>query len=147
MGLVRFAFPLMLALSILGCVRHPSAVAPGSVAPVALADTSWILVSGPVSMAPGDRVVFRFTGDGRVGISGLCNQIGGRYLHRDGHVEFQDMISTMVACTDDRKMRLESEVGRSMSGALPVEAGSGQDRVAALRIGVAPGQSWIFERE
>jgi heat shock protein HslJ len=80
----------------------------------ALANTRWRLVSfgepgAETPVVAGSTVTLEFEADGRVGGSGGCNSYGGQYQVQDGAVSFGELVSTLMACTDERLMQQEQQ--------------------------------------
>lgn len=54
--------------------------------------------------------------DDRIGVSGTCNRMGGRYAIDGGTLRIETLTSTMMACADERVMALDREVGKRLEG-------------------------------
>jgi len=63
--------------------------------------------------------------DGRLGVGNLCNRMGGGYALEGDRLRVQPLVSTQMACADERLMALEREAGRRLQGefALALEPG------------------------
>ncbi len=117
-------FPLMLIALLAASALLLSACGTGSGSgslTASLAGTSWKLVSyGPVS-SPVNAVAdvetsLVFGTDGTVGGSLGCNSFGGKYEEKDGSVTFSEIISTMMACTDESRMAQEQAAFQVLNG-------------------------------
>ncbi len=117
-------FPLMLIALLTAGALLLSACGTGSGSgslAASLAGTSWKLVSyGPVS-SPVNAVTdvetsLVFGTDGTVGGSLGCNSFGGKYEEKDGSVTFSEIISTMMACTDESRMAQEQAAFKVLNG-------------------------------
>lgn len=109
----------------------------------ALAAYTWQVKSGPISLSDTDRVVLTFRNDGTFSVAGLCNQMGGGYTDVSGKITFSNVTSTMMACHDERKMRLEAEVG----GALQKSASAMMSRSEPpqLHLNFDQGSHWTLQ--
>lgn len=67
----------------------------------------------------------------RIGVSGTCNRMGGRYVLDGTTLRIEPMTSTAMACVDSRLMALDREVSRRLEGSTRLD----------LRAGDAPGLS------
>lgn len=77
--------------------------------------------AGQISLPsqPAQRPVLRFWPDdqsqGRLSVTGLCNTMNGAYRIDGGkRLRTGPFMSTNMACTDDKRMRLEREVGQQL---------------------------------
>ena len=78
-----------------------------------LAGTAWTLVSfGPAGaeepVVPGSEVTLTFDAAGQAGGSGGCNSYGGSYQTDGDNITFGEIVSTLMACTDDALNEQES---------------------------------------
>jgi len=63
--------------------------------------TSWSLTSiGGAAPVDGSNVGMSFK-DGTVGGSGGCNQYGGKYQTSGEKIQFEEIVSTLMACADN----------------------------------------------
>jgi heat shock protein HslJ len=79
-----------------------------------LANTRWRLVSfgepgAETPVVAGSTVTLEFGADGQVGGSAGCNSYGGKYQVHDGTVSFGELVSTLMACVDERVMQQEQQ--------------------------------------
>jgi len=79
-----------------------------------LANTRWRLVSfgepgDETPVVAGSTVTLEFEANGQVGGSGGCNSYGGKYQVQDGTISFGEIVSTLMACTDERVMQQEQQ--------------------------------------
>jgi heat shock protein HslJ len=65
-----------------------------------------LLAGSEWGFADGGDVFIQFN-DGRVSGSGGCNRFSGSYEQDDGKLRLSQMISTQMACTDDKVMQAE----------------------------------------
>lgn len=86
-----------------------------------LTGTSWTLVSlGPVkSQIPAVADVqtsLAFGADGQVSGTFGCNSFGGKYEIKDGKIVFSEIISTLMACTNEDVMKQEQAGLKILNG-------------------------------
>lgn len=79
-----------------------------------LANTRWRLVSfgepgAETPVVEGSTVTLEFGAGGQVGGSGGCNSYGGQYQVQDSAVSFSEIVSTLMACADERVMQQEQQ--------------------------------------
>ena len=78
-----------------------------------LANTKWFLesISSRPRLTPGKDVFVQFDPQkGSAGGNSGCNSFGGSYSTRGKTISITDVISTMRACIEDRKMDVEREL-------------------------------------
>ena len=105
-ALAGASFAVLLA----ACGGDPAGT-PGRVShPVALAGTSWRLVSLQGRVPPGGDLTIRFGADGRVGGTGGCNSFGGAFGYEaaTGLLEIGDLASTKRACAEPARNQAEA---------------------------------------
>ena len=105
---------------------------------------TWFLKEGPASLRKEDKVSLQFTPDGLVGVSGLCNRMGGSFSLSGTTLVITDVVSTMMACTDARKMRLEGEVGQVISGSHSVSMDTDTETAPEMKMKMKDGKTWLF---
>ncbi len=124
-------------------------------APVAnaasLKGTNWTLVSlGPVkdqvSAVADVHTSLTFGADGQVSGNFGCNSFGGKYEIKDGKIVFSEIISTLMACTNEDVMKQEQAGLKILNGedtyklegsTLVIYAASGEN---ALTLSSVPGK-------
>ena len=79
---------------------------------------------------------------GRLAVSNTCNRMGGSYALAAGTLTVGRMASTMMACTDDKLMALDGEVGKRLEGALSLALAAGD--APSLTLGNAVGDTLVF---
>ena len=83
-------------------------VACGGTGGDSLNGTTWELYSlGQYAPLPGSQITLRFE-NGQVSGNAGCNSYGGAYQVNGNQVKFEQVISTMMACTDQSMMDQES---------------------------------------
>ncbi|WP_242112810.1 META and DUF4377 domain-containing protein [Luteimonas aquatica] len=83
--------------------------------------------------------------EGRLSVSGGCNSIGGGYTEKSGTLEVGRLVSTMMACSDQRLMQLDSEISKRLEGTLRAEIGG--DDTPQLTLVTAGGDKLVFAGE
>ncbi len=68
----------------------------------------------------------------RFTLSNTCNRLGGSYTLENGRITFSQMISTMMACPDDRMTRLDHEISSRLTGTSSIALGSGAEPLLTL---------------
>jgi heat shock protein HslJ len=91
-----------------------------------LAGTRWLLESygptdAPTSVIEGSKVTLMFEEAGQVGGSGGCNAYGGRYQVDKSAIRFKDIVSTLMACADERVTHQEGLYLRALESATGFE--------------------------
>jgi len=146
---------VVLALFLAGCAGNapaapqgPAATQPVAPAGTDLADTKWKLVDmgGPAATMPalGDANVTLEFADGRVGGNSGCNTYGGGYELANGQIKFGEMLSTMMACDEDR-MLVESSYLAALQSAARIELA--QDVLTIYFGDPAAGARLVFNRQ
>lgn len=119
---------LLLPLSMAACTAPaPTDTSPGPPAGTdALAQVGRWKLQGAVDgqgrpiadVLPGGRAVHTLAfADGRLGIEGGCNHIGGRYrIDARGRLVVSEMQSTLMACEDEALMRADGAVSALLEG-------------------------------
>ena len=80
-----------------------------------LVNTYWRLVSygetgSETQVAEGTDVTLQFEDDGQAGGSGGCNTFGAQYeIKAGGGISITDVVSTLMACTNENLMDQESQ--------------------------------------
>ena len=83
-------------------------VACGGTGGDSLNGTTWELYSlGQYAPLPGSQITLRFE-NGQVSGNAGCNSYGGTYQINGNQIKFEQVISTMMACTDQSMMDQES---------------------------------------
>jgi heat shock protein HslJ len=124
---------------------------PGPVSPIVtpeppdagdpLANTQWRLVSfgepgAEMPVIEGSAVTLEFGADGRVGGSGGCNSYGGVYQVQGDSLSFGEIVSTLMACADERVTQQEGQYLQALQSAGQFELAD--DRLA-IRYGDGSG--------
>ncbi len=96
--------------------------APSPRTPDALAGTHWQLVSfglqgTPTPALPAAQVTLEFEAGGQAGGSGGCNSYGGSYQVQGNTLTFSQIISTLMACTDNQVNRQEQRYLKALQTA------------------------------
>ena len=111
-ALARAALALASFAVLLAACGGDPAGTPGRVShPVALAGTSWRLVSlGDRVPPPGNDLTIRFGADGRLSGTGGCNSFGGAFGYEaaTGLLEIGDLASTKRACAEPARNQAEA---------------------------------------
>ncbi len=102
---------------------EPAGDEPG---PTALVDTFWELESfeeqGEVTPAlEGAPVTLEFGEEGLAGGSAGCNSFGGQVAVGEGTISFSEVVSTLMACTDEGVMEQETRFLQALEGAAEYE--------------------------
>lgn len=84
--------------------------------------------------------------DEHVGISGLCNQLGGNYQVNNANIEISDLMSTQMHCDDNALMELERNVGRYLPEAVTWQIEKHAD-ATNLILGFKDGAKWLLKGE
>lgn len=127
----RLVLPIALLVCIgtTACSTAPSPTADGSTpaAPGLQASITahpWQLVGAtgatgqPVAALqdkPGQPYVLTLR-DGRLGVANGCNHMGGDVRLQGDMLEFGQMMSTRMACADDRLMQADGAMGQALTG-------------------------------
>jgi heat shock protein HslJ len=75
---------------------------------------------------PGDKPLRLDFADGRIGISGGCNRIGGSYRQTDASLQFGPLTQTEMACADRRLMDLDAAIAQRLAGTVQARIRSGE---------------------
>lgn len=129
------------AVSLSACATQPPVTTPPAHTS-ALTAYTWTLASGPASLTNADNVVMTFGTDGRVSLAGLCNRMSGGYTESGATLQVTQMISTMMACADNRVNNLEREVGGGIQGSHTMMMTRSEP--PQLNLKMQNGQTWIF---
>jgi heat shock protein HslJ len=106
---------LFLPLAACAAINDGIQMPGGNGSETSLANTRWKLISygQPGSETPvieGTGVTLQFEGDSQAGGSGGCNTFGAQYEVSDGNqLSIVDIISTLMACSDEGLMDQETE--------------------------------------
>lgn len=101
-----------------------------------LAGTSWTMVSygAPDAQTPvvsgAAKTTITFGADGQAEGSGGCNGYGGQYSIQGDTVKFEQIISTMMACTDENINRQERTFLNALNTAGKFTVGGGKLAIA-----------------
>lgn len=100
-----------------------------------LANTGWTLSSygKPGAQTPvvaSAKTTLSFDAEGRVSGSGGCNSYGGQYRVAQGMISFQQVVSTMMACTDPQIMQQEQQYFKALES-------TGKFEISADRLTIA----------
>ncbi|MFC5578748.1 DUF4377 domain-containing protein [Lysobacter niabensis] len=79
---------------------------------------------------------------GRLGISGGCNRIGGSYQHERGALRVGPLMQTEMACADRRLMDLDAAIAARLAGTLQAQAIAGD--TPQLQLTAANGDILVF---
>ena len=144
---------LMLPLALVACAKTPQnapATPPALAAPAttqpAPADTAtlsayhWRL--NEAKDASGNRIGALFVNadkplqldfaDGRVSVGNACNHMGGAYSVEGDKLKFDQLASTLMACTDAKLMALDREIGKRLEAELPSRMQAGDAPMLTL---------------
>ena len=68
---------------------------------------------------------------GRISVSNTCNRMAGSYAIAGARLEFGQLMSTMMACSDEALMQLDQEIGRHLAGSVSfsIESADGVQRL------------------
>jgi len=132
MKLSKLIFLLAIILITSGCAPIGSAPVPTAAPTVppgatdALANTNWRLVSFGVAGAEapvieGTSLTLEFGAGGRVGGSGGCNSYGGEYQVNGATLSINNIVSTLMACADERVMEQEQRYFQALEASARFE--------------------------
>ncbi|HET7087654.1 MAG TPA: META domain-containing protein [Anaerolineae bacterium] len=132
MKLSNLMFLLAIILIASGCAPSGSVPAPTAEPTVppsatdALANTNWRLVSFGVAGAEspvieGTSLTLEFGADGQVGGSGGCNSFGGEYQVNGTALSISNIVSTLIACADERVMEQEQRYFQALEASARFE--------------------------
>ena len=110
-----------------------------------LPSTSWVLVSldGNTEVGEaigGQAVTLIFTSDTEVGGSGGCNSFGGQYTVTGNAITFSEIVSTLMACTDQGIGEVESAYFAALDAADSYALAAGSLTITG------GGHTLVFER-
>jgi len=80
--------------------------------------------------------------EGRLGVSGGCNRIGGSYRHESGALRVGPLMQTEMACADRRLMDLDAAIAARLQGTLQAQSSAGQS--PQLQLTAANGDTLVF---
>ena len=113
---IRMSFGVALALFILlaGCAAEPAATQPAGESARELVSTHWQLVSfdttdSETPVVEDSQITIHFDTDGQVNGSAGCNSYGGVYRVEQGQLTIDEVVSTLMACTDNAIMDQETQ--------------------------------------
>jgi heat shock protein HslJ len=91
-----------------------------------LPGTKWKLKSyghpdAPTPVIEGSTVTLIFEEAGQVGGSGGCHGYGGRYQVEKSAIRFKEIMSTLMACADERVTQQEGVYLRALESAISFE--------------------------
>ena len=91
-----------------------------------LTGTTWSLVSygaaaGQTPAAADVATSLVFGTDGQVSGNMGCNSFGGKYAVKDGEITFSEVVSTMMACTNESVMTQEQSALKILNGSVKYE--------------------------
>lgn len=147
--MIRLTLGLAGALMLASCatptdVREAPATATMA-DPYSLTASSWRIASGPISLDPSDVVVLEFRADNTFGVAGLCNRMGGNYTADAGAVRFNSVLSTRMACQEERRMRVEAEVGGALQKPATARIAAGSPNT--LYLSFDQGINWVLKAQ
>lgn len=68
----------------------------------------------------------------RIGVANTCNRMGGGYTLEGDRLTVADLASTLMACSDQKLMALDQEVGKRLQGAQTVALAGGDTPTLTL---------------
>jgi heat shock protein HslJ len=100
----------------------PAAVTPAAIGAAELEGTAWRLVEygptdAPIAALAEPPVTVTFEAGGRLAGSGGCNSYGGTYALDGQSLSIGEIVSTRMACADDRAMQQETTILAALDAA------------------------------
>jgi heat shock protein HslJ len=91
-----------------------------------LANSQWKLVSfgesgSETPVVEGSSITLEFEAEGQAGGSGGCNSYGAKYEMQGNTLTFQEITSTLMACTDEQVMEQEQQYFEALKNAASFE--------------------------
>jgi heat shock protein HslJ len=111
---MTFGVALALVVLLAACAAEPTATQPVGESGQELENTHWQLVSfdstdSETPVVEGSDVTIHFDADGQVNGSAGCNSYGGVYRVEQGQITIDEVVSTLMACTDNAIMDQEAQ--------------------------------------
>lgn len=142
--------PCLLALTMVACATPPAAGTAATPSEAALSAQPWVLVQAttadgqPVAALldkPGTPFALTLQ-HGRLGVANGCNHIGGQYRLQGNALVIGDLMSTLMACADNRLMDADGAMGEALKDRVRVE----MPDAGSLRLTAANGWTLQFRR-
>lgn len=124
----------LLALAVAACGTPPTAGNGAAASEATLAAHPWVLVQA--TGADGQAITalvdkpgkpFELTlQQGRLGVANGCNHMGGSYRLQGDALVIGNLMSTLMACADQRLMQADGTLGEALKGRMQVQMPSPQ---------------------
>lgn len=140
----------LLACTTAACSMSPVAGAATRLSDAALSAHPWVLEQAtradgqPVAALqdkPGKPFALTLQ-HGRLGVANGCNHMGGQYRLQGDELVIGDLMSTLMACADNRLMDADGAMGEALKGRVRVE----MPDAGSLRLTAGNGWTLQFRR-